>query len=268
MRTLSGAAANAMDKICVVADAAGVYRTAAQRFVREATHAVARKGRFDVALCGGATPRGLYSLLADDAQLLRATPWPRTHVFWGDERHVPPDDADSNYRMARESMLDRVPVPPGNVHRIPAEQPDAEQAALDYAQELRRSFGLRSGERPRFDLILLGLGADGHTASLFPGSAALDERRRLVVAARGPGRRRERITLTVPVLNDAACIVFLVVGRDKATIVKAVLDGPREPRVFPAQWIDPTTGRLLWIIDRQAASLLDDDAQASDIPLA
>ena len=180
-------------------------------------------------------------------------PWNAIHFFWGDERHVPPDHPDSNFRMAREAMLDRVPVPAENVHRIPAERPDAQRAAAEYEATLRSFFALASGEWPRCDLILLGLGKEGHTASLFPGGDAVRERERLVVAPWVEAQKTFRITLTPPVLNQARRAMFLVSGEEKAEALHAVLEGPREPERYPAQIVE---GNRLWMVDRAAARLL------------
>jgi 6-phosphogluconolactonase len=243
-------------EIRIVATAQELQAAGAEEFAREAEEAVRARGRFTVALSGGSTPRGLYALLAEDPGLRARVPWAMTHVFWGDERHVPPDEAESNYRMAWEAMLSRVPVPPGQVHRIRGEHPEAARAADEYEETLSTAFGLGAGQRPRLDLVLLGLGPDGHTASLFPGTRALREERRLVVANWVGKLWTERITVTVPVLNSARRVVFLVAGTDKAMPLKAVLDGPLEPEQLPAQLIRPESGRLLWIVDRYAARLL------------
>jgi 6-phosphogluconolactonase len=183
-------------------------------------------------------------------------PWGTTHFFWGDERHVPPDHPDSNYRMAREAMLSQVPVPPQNVHRIPAENPDASQAAQDYDHELREFFRLPSGQFPRFDLILLGMGPDGHTASLFPGTTAVREQKALVAALWVETLRSHRITLTPPVLNNAACVIFLVSGEQKAETLREVIEGDYQPDRLPAQVVRPASGRVLWLVDRAAGRLL------------
>jgi 6-phosphogluconolactonase len=210
-----------------------------------------------VALSGGSTPEALYRLLAaEDGGFRARVPWGQAHFFWGDERHVPPDHPDSNYRMACEAMLSRVPLPPGNVHRIPAENPDAAEAAAQYAETLRRFFGVAAGRFPRFDLILLGMGSDGHTASLFPGTDAVHDRAGLVAAAWVEIHKSHRITLTVPVLNEAASVIFLVSGEGKAEALRAVLEGPHQPDRFPAQLVFPREGRLLFLVDRAAARLL------------
>jgi 6-phosphogluconolactonase len=228
----------------------------AEEIAEAARQAVEERGRFSWALSGGSTPRDLYRSLASEAWRDRM-PWPAIHFFWGDERHVPPDHPDSNFRMAREAMLDAVPVPPENIHRIHAEEPDAQRAAAEYEATLRVFFGLTSGDEsggwPRFDLILLGLGKDGHTASLFPGSPAVHERERLVVAPWVESQRTFRITLTPPVLNQARRAIFLVAGEDKAEAVHEVIRGERNPDRYPAQVVE---GNCLWMVDRAAARLL------------
>jgi 6-phosphogluconolactonase len=243
--------------IRILADGGELSRVAAEEFVRLANEAVEARGRFNVALSGGSTPRGAYELLADEKAGFRGrVPWEEVHFFWGDERHVPPGHPESNYHMANEAMLSRVPVPSENVHRIPAENPDAAQAAQEYAKALRQFFGLGAGQLPRFDLILLGMGSDGHTASLFPGTTAVYEQISLVVAPWIDKFKTHRITLTPPVLNNAACVIFLVSGDDKAETLRAVLHGTYQPDRFPAQVVCPVNGRLIWILDRGAAQLL------------
>jgi 6-phosphogluconolactonase len=222
-------------------------RAAARFFTEEAVGAVQSGGRFRVALAGGSTPRQLYLHLAGEP-----LPWNRTELFWSDERHVPPDHPQSNYRMAREALLSRVPLAEENVHRIRAELPEAAQAAEEYEETLREVFALPPPEVPRFDLVLLGIGADGHTASLFPGSNALAESRRLVVAPWVPQLDAFRITLTLPVLNHAATVLFLVSGSEKAEILAKVLDDPSEPPL-PARAVRPAAGRLVFLVDEPAA---------------
>jgi 6-phosphogluconolactonase len=233
-----------------------LYQAAAAEFVRRAGEAVEAKGVCTVALSGGSTPKGLYGLLADDSTWRGQAPWDNMHVFWGDERHVPPDHPDSNYRMAHEALLSKVPIPPAHVHRIKSEHPDAHQAADDYEQTLQAFFHLAAGQLPRFDLIFLGLGPEAHTASLFPGTKALHDTGRLVVSTWVGKFFTDRITLTPAVLNNAAGVIFLVSGEDKALALKAVLEGPDEPEQLPAQLIRPAHGRLLWLVDRATASLL------------
>ncbi len=243
--------------IRVAEDTAALYRDAAAEFARIATAAAGRAGTCCIALAGGSTPRGLYRLLADRNAPYRGTvPWDRVHFFWGDERHVPPDHCDSNYRMAQDAMLAPAEVPPASIHRVRSEEPDAVTAAALYEEELRRFFRPQPGGWPRFDLVLLGMGADGHTASLFPGSPALDETQRWVVAARPPDRRGERITLTLPVINHAANIVFLVAGAAKAATLKAVIKGDAPPQRLPSRAIHPVDGALLWLVEREAAAQL------------
>jgi len=239
-----------------VADADAVARTAAELVVEAASRAVAYRGRFTVALSGGSTPRRLYALLADASGPFHGrVAWRLTHVFFGDERHVPPDHAESNYRMARETLLDR--VAPASVHRILAEMADANAAAASYEAELRRFFGEGGGDvPPAFDLVLLGLGPDGHTASLFPDSAALDERVRWVVAPYVPTVQAYRITLTLPVLARAREVVFLVSGREKARPLADVLAPAPGVAPLPAARVRPDAGGPIWIVDRDAAARL------------
>jgi 6-phosphogluconolactonase len=234
--------------------AEGVALSAASEFLQQVRESVTAKGRFTIALSGGSTPRALYALLASDKYRDQA-PWDKIRFFWGDERDVPPDHPDSNYRMALEAMLSKVPAPSSNVHRVKTELADAAEAAAQYEEELRKVFQIPEGELPRFDLVLLGMGPDGHTASLFPGTEALGERHRLVVANRVEKFGAYRITMTLPVLNNAACVMFLVTGEDKAQILKEVLEG--EPGRYPSQLIQPVDGRLLWVVEQSAASLLE-----------
>jgi 6-phosphogluconolactonase len=242
--------------IKIVANAEDLARAAAEQFLRSAQGAVQEKGIFTVVLSGGSTPRNLYSILASDVGFRDEIPWDKIHFFWGDERHVPPEDPESNYRMANDAMLSKVPAPQANLHRIESERPDARLAADAYEQRLREFFRLGEGRFPRFDLAFLGLGPDGHTASLFPGTKALNEQRRLVVSNWVGKFYTDRITMTAPVFNHAACVIFLVGGEDKAAPLKAVLEGDYEPLQLPAQLISPREGRLLWIVDNSAARLL------------
>jgi 6-phosphogluconolactonase len=249
-----------------------------------------------IALAGGSTPRALYRLLADPAAPFRArVDWEAVRYFWGDERHVPPDDPDSNFRMAREAMLDHVQAPAAHVHRIAGEEPDAARAARLYERELIEVFGLRrdrgngkdesagaagdagaaAREWPRFDLVLLGMGEEGHTASLFPGSPLLADSELPRPSAQEPLRSRRpqrprrlaaavwveklntwRITLTPDVLDHAATVIFLISGAAKAAALAAVLEGEWRPELYPAQVVAPVDGRLLWLVDRAAAAQL------------
>ncbi|HYK49144.1 MAG TPA: 6-phosphogluconolactonase [Terriglobales bacterium] len=228
-----------------------LFRAAAEEFVRAGRAAIAEQGRFTVALSGGSTPRSLYSLLAKDHADF---PWSQTFLFFGDERHVPPDHPESNYRMVKESLLTKVPIPTGNVFRVQAEMPDPVAAAADYEKQLRRFFELRPNEFPSFDLILLGLGADGHTPSLFPGSDGLKEQSRLVIANWVDKFKAHRLTFTFPVLNNAKDVMFLVSGEGKSEMASLILEGKNTPP-FPAQQIDPKN-RLAWMLDKAAAARL------------
>src|SRR5579859_923500 len=244
-------------KIKIAADRHELCRIAAAEIFNSAKQAVRRSGQCTIALSGGSTPKDLYTLLADDANWREKFPWVNTHFFWGDERHVPPDHSESNYRMANEAMLSKVSVPPANIHRIKAENPDAAIAARDYERELRRFFKLSAGKFPRFDIALLGLGPEAHTASLFPGTKALQEKKKLAVSNWVGKFFTDRITMTAPVFNRAHQVIFLVVGDDKAMPLKAVLEGKHEPDQLPAQLIRPGKGSLLWLLDQAAAKYLD-----------
>jgi 6-phosphogluconolactonase len=239
----------------VLSDPEAVAQTAASRVARVASEAVRARGRCTVALSGGSTPKRLYQLLAGEP--FRAqVPWLGCHLFWGDERCVPPDDPSSNFRLADEALIRHVPLPASNVHRIEGER-EPQSAAQAYHQVLLEFF---CGPRPRFDLMLLGLGLDGHTASLFPGSEALQEAKRLALAVQAGYRNRpvQRVTLTLPAINTARHILFLVTGADKAEIVHQVLRDPSA--ALPAQCVRPTAGHLAWLLDRAAASLLEGEA--------
>jgi 6-phosphogluconolactonase len=229
-----------------------LFQAAAEEVVRAANQAVAQRGRFTIALSGGSTPKNLYTLLATNART--SLPWDRMNFFWSDERHVPPEDQESNYRMAEEAMLSKVPVAAGNVFRVPTENPDAAAAAEAYEQTLRKFFAVEAEQVPRFDLILLGMGPDGHTASLFPETTALRERSRLVVANWVEKLKTSRITFTLPLLNAADCVAFLVSGTDKASVLHDVLEGNGPGEQYPAKLVRPADGKLIWFLDRAAAS--------------
>ena len=254
-----------MLSIKIVRHPADLYRDAAEVFVRIATQSVAAHGRFSVALAGGSTPRSLYALLATDSGLRSRLPTECMHFYWGDERHVPPDHADSNYRMANEVMLSKLPLAPAQVHRIHGENPDVARAAVDYERELRADFALAPGNFPRFDLVLLGIGPDGHTASLFPHTPALDETERSVAANRVATLGTDRITLTIPAINNAANVVFLVSGADKAVALREISEGPHDPRKLPAQSIAPHSGTLTWLVDEAAATQLRSGVKLNDV---
>jgi 6-phosphogluconolactonase len=222
----------------------------ARKFAARAAEAIEERGRFAVVLAGGSTPKAMYGVLARD--YADRIDWSRVHVFFGDERTVPPDHEDSNYKMASEVLLDHVPV--GSVHRIRGELPP-DEAPKAYEEELRTFF--RTEDVPRFDLILLGVGRDGHTASLFPETSALEVHDRWVVANPVLKLDTIRITLTVPVINAARAVVFLVAGEDKAEAVKEILEGDADPRAYPAKLIQPPGGPQ-WLVDQSAASLLSE----------
>lgn len=232
--------------------AVDLFHAAAEEFIRCGRTAIGAQGRFAVALSGGSTPKALYSLLASKYSDFV---WNRVFLFFGDERHVPPDDPESNFKMVKESLLTNVPIPPENVFRVKTENPDAAAAALEYEGELRKFFEVKPSEFPRFDLILLGMGPDGHTASLFPGSDALSEQTRLVVANWVAKFNTHRITFTFPVLNRAGEVMFMASGADKADMLHRVLE-VKTPPSLPAQNVQPSDGKLLWMIDEAAASKL------------
>ena len=236
--------------LAVLPSAAALADATAARFVAAAEDAIASRGQFIVALSGGSTPRDTYRQLATEALVSRVM-WSRVQVLWGDERCVPPDHMESNYRMARDTLLDRVPVPAGNVHRILGE--DAPTSAAEAYEATLRAL-LRTPAGARIDLVLLGLGEDGHTASLFPGSAAVHEQTRWVLAARASAASMWRITLTPAVINAAAEVLFLVSGGAKAGILRRVLEGPHRPQELPAQAIAPSNGRVRWCVDAAAAA--------------
>jgi 6-phosphogluconolactonase len=232
--------------------ASEVARAAANRFVELARAAIDERGRFSVALAGGSTPKRAYELLASD-EYKDHLDWSKVHIFFGDERCVPPDDAESNYRMANEAMLSRLPIPPQNIHRMQGAG-DAVANARLYEDELRTYFNDASW--PSFDLILLGMGEDGHTASLFPGSPALNEQLSWVAANWAEKFNTFRITLTALAINHAAHAVFLVTGENKAERLAQVLTGEREPERLPSQLINPLNGSLEWFVDKPASAII------------
>jgi 6-phosphogluconolactonase len=213
--------------------------------VAEALRPSAKGKRVMLALSGGSTPRGMHQMLAG----AEGIDWSNVHIFWGDERTVPPDDPESNFRMAKESLLDHIDIPDENVHRMRGEI-DPAVAASEYEQEIRRTFGIGDDEFPKFDVILLGMGADGHTASLFPGTDALNEQQRLVVANRVPQLETTRLTLTYPVLNNARLVLFLVAGDDKADAAAQCTFSPQPP---PAGRVQAQDGDIRWLLDTEAA---------------
>jgi len=247
-----------MSTVRTFSNPAELAEAAAQHVVAKAQAAIAARGRFILALSGGTTPLAVYSRLAEP-DMVDQLDWLVTHVFWGDERAVPPSHEDSNYRMACDALLDHVPIPPQNIHRISGEMPPA-AAAAEYEAKLRDFFKAALGDRqqllPRFDLVLLGMGEDGHTASLFPGAPAIHEERRWVAAYHVDSLKVWRITLTPVAINAAHQVTFLVTGAEKAPRLRQVLYGSYQPSLYPAQIIRPDKGRLLWMIDEAAAGRL------------
>jgi 6-phosphogluconolactonase len=249
----------------VYRDAGEVALKAARHFARLADQYVVGCGRFTVALSGGSTPRAMFSLLAE-APFADTVPWDSIYFFWGDERTVPPDHPDSNYRMAREALLSKVPVPAEHIFRIPAELSDPAMAAAEYEATLLTQFANATpatgtaplGGAPRFDLIFLGMGPDGHTASLFPGTTALGVTDKVVVSNYVEKFSTHRITLTAPTINNARNVTFVVAGPDKADALYEVLEGAYNPELYPSQLIHPQHGSLLWMVDEPAAARLSE----------
>jgi 6-phosphogluconolactonase len=252
---VSAASSAGFPDLVVAPDLGAAARLAADRVARRCAAAVAERGECALALAGGDTPRALYTLLASEP-FRTEIPWGRVRVFWGDERGVPPTDPQSNYRMVYETLLLRVPIAPHRIHRMPAERTDGAAAAEEYAGLLRAHLPVSTDGVPRLDLALLGLGADAHTASLFPGTPVLRERRRLVASYDVPDLVASRMTLTLPMLNHAGEVLFLVSGASKAQALAAVLEGPKDPDTLPAQGVRPVSGQAVWIVDAAAASQL------------
>ncbi|HWR14966.1 MAG TPA: 6-phosphogluconolactonase [Terriglobales bacterium] len=239
-------------EIHISSDKQAAYKDTAQLFVDLAKAAVAERGVFTVALSGGSTPKPLFEMLASP-EWANQIAWSKIEFFWGDERYVPPTDAASNFHMADVAMLSRVPVDRNKVHRLLTEKP-AQEAATLYEQEIRRVIPVGNAGLPEFDLNFLGLGSNGHTASLFPHQAALRENDRLVVADYVEEVHMMRITMTVPLINASRTIMIFVLGHDKAGVVREVVQGERDPERLPAQLIQPTSGKLIWMLDAAAAS--------------
>lgn len=247
----------AQREIRILQDGPAIARRAADIFAEAAQSAAARTGSFTVALAGGSTPKILYSLLATDPALRARVPWDKMQFFFGDERHVAPDDSQSNFKMASETMISKAPITPAQVHRMKGEYPDAEQAAQEYEQELQNHFQLKNGQLPRFDLVLAGMGDEGHCLSLFPGTKALHPPAGRTVVSNWVGKLfTQRITITAPVASNAAMILFTVTGKEKSLALKAVLEGPFEPEQLPSQLLQPTNGKLLWLVDQAAGAML------------
>ena len=258
MRTLS----RTQGEIRVYGNAQELALESAREFARLADQYVVGLGRFTAVLSGGSTPRAMFSLLAEEP-FRTSVPWASIYFFWGDERAVPPTHSGSNYRMAMETLLSKVPVPPENILRIPAELDDHERAAVEYSETIRHFFsgGAAPGTSPlsawpRFDLVLLGMGSDGHTASLFPQTAALTVSDRIATPNYVQKLNAHRITLTATTINNARNVAFLIAGADKSKALKSVIEGPATPDVFPSQLIQPRTGKLTWMVDEEAAAML------------
>jgi 6-phosphogluconolactonase len=241
-----------------LADADQLFHAAAEQVCRIGQLSFETTGRFSLVLSGGSTPRGLYQLLAQHPYRSQVD-WHKVDFFWGDERSVPPDDPRSNYRMACGAMLDQLGVPAERIHRIETERSDLHQVARDYEEEIERVLGQVAGvgrRPPHFNLFLLGMGEDGHTASLFPHTAALHETERWVGAHDVAKLATERVTMTPPIINAAHFIMFLVAGASKARVLADVLQGPRDPDRYPAQLIHPLTGEVMWFVDGPASECL------------
>jgi len=241
-------------KIVILEDAAALYSHAAEEIAHFAGEAVCTHGEFTLCLSGGSTPAAIYEMLGSKFHF--SIDWKEVQFFWGDERCVPPTDAASNYAMTLRTLLSKLTLKPSQVHRIHGEQ-SPEEAARAYEDEMRTHFALGAGEFPRFDLVLLGLGDNSHTASLFPGTAAIHESTRLALAVEvDDPTQRHRVTVTPPVINNAARVMFLVAGAAKAQAVWNILKGPRDVDKYPAQVVAPEHGEAIWLLDRAAAGLI------------
>lgn len=229
-------------------------RFAANEFVRLSRESIKNRGQFTVALSGGSTPKKLFTRLASD-EFRSQINWQNVQIFFGDERCVPPDSDESNFRMANENMLSKVEVPPENIHRFLTEESDAKAVAEKMESEIRKVLELKNNEFPRFDLIFLGMGADGHTASLFPETSALKEDKRIVVENYVEKSETFRLTFALPTLNNARNVIFLIAGEDKAEVLKEVLEN--ETVKYPSQLVQPTNGNLLFLLDEKAAGKLN-----------
>ena len=244
--------------ISIYADTETLSQDAAQYIVRIAQESIAAHRRFTIALCGGTTPKKVYDLLGEEPYRSQID-WAHVDIFWADERCVPPDDAESNYHMAQEVLLSKIPIPANQVHRMPADQTDRDAASYAYTVEMQQVFG--SDGVPSFDLIQLGMGPEGHTCSLFPHQASLHEQQRLVMPVVVPKPPPPRLTFTPRLLNAASHVLFLVTGAEKQDAVKAVLEGEYQPDEYPAQIVKPSKGEVTWMLDKAAAGKLQRTAQ-------
>lgn len=241
-------------EIQVLDSASSVAEAGALHFIRICNSSVKANGKFSVVLSGGSTPKGMLSLLATE-EYKKQVPWDKCHFFWGDERSVPPTHGDSNYKMATDALLSHIPAVPSHIHRMEAEKADINQAAQEYQDKIANYFNIpNSGSPPQFDLLYLGMGPDGHTASLFPETSALAEKNRWVVSNFVPKFNTNRMTFTFPIINQAKNVIFLVAGKDKVPALKEVLQGKPAIETYPSQGINPANGSLLWLIDVDASS--------------
>ena len=241
-------------EIQVLDSASSVAEAGALHFIRICNSSVKANGKFSVVLSGGSTPKGMLSLLATE-EYKKQVPWDKCHFFWGDERSVPPMHADSNFKMATDALLSHIPANPAQIYRMEAEKADINQAAQEYQDKIANYFNIpNSGSPPQFDLLYLGMGPDGHTASLFPETSALAEKNRWVVSNFVPKFNTNRMTFTFPIINQAKNVIFLVAGKDKVPALKEVLQGKPAIETYPSQGINPANGSLLWLIDVDASS--------------
>jgi 6-phosphogluconolactonase len=238
-------------QIAIYPDLDTLSNEAARYIVRLASESIVTHGRFTIALSGGSTPKKLYGLLGSEPYRGQID-WNQVEIFWSDERCVPPDDPESNYAMAQQVLLSNIPIPANQVHRMPADQPDREAASLAYARDMLRTFG--TDGVPSFDLIQLGMGPEGHTASLFPHQPSLHEQQRLVMQVSVPKPPPDRLTFTPPLLNAARHILFLVTGSEKVDAVHAVLEGEHNSDEYPAQIVRPDHGDVVWMLDTSASA--------------
>jgi len=239
-------------RVEVLPDLEALSRRAAEIFVAVSKNSIARKKRFAVAISGGSTPRRMYTLLGSLGYRERVE-WPRVHFFWADERCVPKEDEASNFKSAFDALLSKIDLPEKNIHRVKGEEPP-DKAASDYEKEIRRFFG--ESEIPVFDLIFLGIGEDGHTASLFPGSKSIEETVRLAIPVYLEKPGKNRVTLTLPVLNHAGEVLFLAAGSSKAAVVSEILEDGEKKKRFPAGLVHPAPEKMTWLIDQEAAGKL------------
>jgi len=240
-------------QIAIYPDSDTLSHQAAQYIVRLANEAIVTRGRFSIALSGGSTPKELYSLLATEPYRSQLA-WPSIEIFWSDERCVPPESPDSNYAMAHEVLLSKIPIPANHIHRMPADKADRDAASQEYTLEMQRTFGTNG--IPSFDLLQLGMGPEGHTASLFPHQPSLQEQQRLVMPVTVPKPPPPRLTFTPLILNASRHILFLVTGSEKADALHAVLEADYQPEEYPAQIIRPPNGEVTWMLDTNPAAKL------------